>query len=186
MNKKSGILWLSWLYIKLHADVLFFFFLKLELTWNSVCYYTSGFIWFCIIYLFVCLLETQGFTMKPRLAWTHRDQPGLTEISLPLLGLMVSHTTCSTGCLHFKPWYHVEFLPCFDFLMQWLPGGNKNRSLGSLSSYFSCSSTPSVCSFVEAGCPAVQWVPDPPATTQVPGLGDYTVLPQGLRDSALS
>lgn len=81
MNKKSGILWLSWLYIKLHADVLFFFFLKLELTWNSVCYYTSGFICFCIIYLFVCLLETQGFTMKPRLAWTHGDQPASAGVN---------------------------------------------------------------------------------------------------------
>lgn len=150
MNKKSGILWLSWLDTKLHADLLFFFFLKLELTRNSVCYYSSGFIYFLYYYLFACLLETQGFTMEPWLAWTCGYQPASA-------GVNGESPPCSTGCLHFKPWYHVEFLPCFDFLMQWLPGGSKNRSLRSLRSHFSCSSTPSVCLFIcfEGGCGSV-------------------------------
>lgn len=105
MNKKSGILWLSWFYIKLHADVLFFF-LKLELTWNSVCYYTSG---------FICL----SVYLRHRVSLWSLGWPGLMEISLPLLGFMVSHHHAPLGVCTLNPGTMLNF---FLALISWCSG----------------------------------------------------------------
>lgn len=179
MNKKSGILWLSWLDTKLHADLLFFFFLKLELTRNSVCYYTSGFIYF---YVIICLLVY----LRHRVSLWSLGWPRLADFSLPLLGLMVSHHHAPLGACTLNPGTMLNF---FLALISWCSGclvGARTAPLDLLDPAFPVHPLlPFICSFVLKE-DAVWWVPDPPATTQVPGLGDYTVHPQGLWDSALS
>lgn len=142
MNKKSGILWLSWLYTKLHADLLFFFFFKLELTRNSVCYYTSGFVYFCIIIcLFVYLRH--GVSLWS-LGW-----PGLADISLPLLGLMVSHYHAPLGACSLNSGTMLNF---FLALISWRSSclvGARTPPLDLLDPTFPVHPLlPFVCSFV--------------------------------------
>lgn len=142
MNKKSGILWLSWLYTKLHADLLFFFFFILELTWNSVCYYTSGFIYFV---LFICLFVY----LRQRVSLWSLGWPGLTEISLPLLGLMVSHYRAPLGACTLNPGTMLNF---FLALISWSSGclvGARTTPLDLLDPTFPVHPLlPFVCSFV--------------------------------------